>query len=191
MIAPVTGARAVIATAVVLLGVSACSGDDPEPKVAPPESSSPSAPSTSPVAGSTAPTMPAEALGTGATAARAFISHWIATLNYAIESGDTSALRSISDDSCKACDRIAKTIDGIYSHGGSMVGGTWSPKSLRALPPDRGADWAGYLTARISAQSVTGADGGRHDYDGGPGYMYAYVVDAAQGWRMIYLDIPI
>ena len=72
--------RTVLAGAVtpLVLVLAGCGSDNPKP--APPETSSAS-PSASPSV--VAPTMPAEAKGTGPEAAKAFVRHYIASLNYA------------------------------------------------------------------------------------------------------------
>lgn len=124
MIGSVTGARAVIAAAVLLLGVSACSSDDPEPIVAPtPSSSAPSDPSTSPVSGSSAPTMPPEAMGDDAEAAEAFVRFYWETVNYAQRSGDVDALRELATSNCGACRAGADSLDAIFDAGGEVRGG--------------------------------------------------------------------
>jgi hypothetical protein len=191
----VTRTRTVITalSCLSVLALGACSDEDPEPKFAPtPSTSAPTSPSTTAASGPTEPTMPAAAQGHDQAAARAFVRYWLDTLNYAIESGDSDSLRAVSASDCKACERVAQTIDAVYSKGGSMSGGTWSLTSLRPLPLDRGADWAGYVSARISAQSVTGVEGAEDQtYAPGPGYMYTYVADRPDGWQMVFMDIPV
>ncbi|MBZ5737327.1 DUF6318 family protein [Nocardioides mangrovi] len=192
MIDAVTASRAVVAAvaaASLVLGVASCGEGAPEPRRAP------SSPATSSVATSPTtepiPDMPEAALGHGESAARAFVNYWLTVLNYSIESGDTTRLRSLSADRCKSCALIAQTIDDTYSAGGEMSGGLWEPRSVRPLPLDRGADWAGYVTADISSQTVADDNGKLTKYKAGPGYMYAYVADSPNGWRMVYLDIPV
>ena len=80
------GPRLLAAAALIgLTSVSACTSDAaPEPAPPPSESVSPS-PSASPSA--TAPTLPAEATGTSAQAAKAFARHYIDAVNYATANG--------------------------------------------------------------------------------------------------------
>ena len=185
--------RAAIAAATVALAlvVGACSSE-PEPSSAPSESSDPVASEGSPAVAEEQPRLPHAARGTGESAARAFVRFWLDTLNYAIESGDSSALQSISSQKCQECGRIAKTIDDIYDRGGQLSGGTWRMRSLRPLPLDRGADWAGYVTAAVSEQKVTEADDGDgRAYEPGLGYMYTYAAKDRDSWRMVWMHISL
>jgi hypothetical protein len=124
MMAGVTGTRAVIAAVGValVLGVAACSGSDPEPRIAPPSSSAPGSPSTSPAASQTAPTMPPEARGTDAKAAEAFVKFYWEMVNYAQRTGDVEGLKSLGPD-CGGCDAGIGFITSVYGKGGSIHGG--------------------------------------------------------------------
>ena len=187
-----TRSRLAIAVASVVVAlVGACSGE-PEPR------SGPTAPSSPPVGEESAagpiakPAMPLAADGKGGPAARAFVHFWLKTLNYAIESGDSAALGAISSPQCEECGRIARTIDDIYGRGGRLSGGTWRMTSLRSLPVDRGADWAGYVTAAVSKQQWT-EPGGVTDrtYDAGQGFMYTYAARQRDSWRMVWMHISV
>lgn len=140
MIGSVTVARVVIAAVLVALGVSACSGSDPEPNFAPPSSSAPSDPSTSPVSGPTAPTLPPEAMGDDAAAAEAFVKFYWETVNYAQETGDTAELEGLADR-CKNCDNGIEFIEGVYSGGGAIVGGEGTPRRLDTSFTKLQGDW--------------------------------------------------
>ncbi|GAA4367157.1 DUF6318 family protein [Nocardioides caricicola] len=118
MIGTVTGARAVIAATVLILGVSACSSDDPEPIVAPtPSASEPSDPTTSPVAG---------ALGPEETLAA-----WIDARNQALQDGDVSAVEALSAESCKTCRDSIAPIKQVYGDGGHFDTDGWVLVSSR------------------------------------------------------------
>lgn len=188
-----TRSRLVIAVAsvVVVALVGACSGE-PEPGFGPSEPPSPLVGAESAAEPIAQPAMPLAAHGKGESAARAFVHHWLKTLNYAIESGDSAALGAISSPKCRECGRIAKTIDEIYGRGGQLSGGTWRMTSLRPLPVDRGADWAGYVTAGVSKQTWTEGGGvnGR-TYDAGQGFMYTYAARQRDSWRMVWMHISV
>lgn len=190
MIALVTGARAVIAAAVVLLGVSACSGEDPEPKVAPPESSAPSDLSTTPASGPTAPTMPSGAAKESSAGAKAFAEYFIDVLNFAQRTGDTAKLEEISTDACAGCRGYVAAIRETYDEGGSVVGGDISVGELRELPKDYGADWGGFARSSASSQVIVDAAGNRESYPGGefPLYVYAKWIDGH--WGMQWIRTP-
>lgn len=187
-----TGSRLAIAvTAVVVLAlVGACSGER-EPGIGPSE------PSSTPVGEAfaaeplTQPATPPAPDGKGGSAARAFVRFWLKTLNYAIESGDSAAVGAISSPTCNECARIVKTIDDIYDRDGLLSGGTWRMTSLRALPVDRGADWAGYVTAAVSEQQWTEPGVKGLTYDAGQGFMYTYVARQRDSWRMVWMHISV
>lgn len=188
-----TRSRPAIAVASVVLMIlgGACSGE-PQPRFAPSESPSPSAGEVSAAEPDPQPAMPPSAHGNGEPAARAFVHFWLRTLNYAIESGDAAALEAISSPRCKECGRIVTTIDEIYGRGGQLSGGTWRVTSLRQLPVDRGADWAGYVTAAVSEQKLTEpGDGKDRTYDAGQGYMYTYAARHRDSWRMVWMHISL
>lgn len=142
MIGSVTVARVVIAAVLVALGVSACSGSDPEPNFAPPSSSAPSDPSTSPVSGPVAPTMPPEAMGDDAAAAEAFVKFYWDTVNYTQATGDTASLRQLGAKQCVACQAGVTKLDQIYSRGGRILGGVGTVRVTNSglLPKDEVPD---------------------------------------------------
>lgn len=114
-----TGTRAVIAAVALLLGLSACSGEDPEPKVAPP---SPTSPSTTGTSAETPPEMPDAAKGTDAAAAEAFVEFYWAMVNYAQRTGEVEPLEALSLR-CVGCDAGVASIERTYSNGGKVIGG--------------------------------------------------------------------
>lgn len=117
MIGPVTDARAVIAAAALLLGVTACSGDDPEPIIAPtPSSSAPSDPSTSP---SPTPEVSAE------DEQAAFLEKVVDELSAALSSGDADQFLSLASPDCQNCRVMAENLESAYADGGHIEGGRW------------------------------------------------------------------
>ncbi len=180
-----------VVSVVVLALVGACSGE-PEQGIGPSEHSSPPVGQESAEHPLAQPAMPAAADGKGGSAARAFVHFWLKTLNYAIESGDSDAVAAISAPTCNECGRIVRTIDDIYGRGGRLSGGTWRMTSLRALPVDRGADWAGYVTAAVSEQEWTEPAGVQGlTYDAGQGFMYTYAARQWHSWRMVWMHISL
>ena len=180
-----------VVSVVVLALVGACSGE-PEPGIGPSEHPSPPVGQESAEQPLAQPAMPPAADGKGGSAARAFVHFWLKTLNYAIESGDSDAVTAISAPTCNECGRIVKTIDDIYGRGGRLSGGTWRMTSLRALPVDRGADWAGYVTAAVSEQEWTEPAGVQGlTYDAGQGFMYTYAARQRHSWRMVWMHISV
>ena len=106
-------------------------GCDSNPKPAPlPTEGVTSTPASTPSQSPTPPTMPAQAQGTSKAAAKAFVRHWIATLNYAGPSGDTETLADLSSSGCAACQAIIAFIDKVHQNGGDIQGQGWTTKSL-------------------------------------------------------------
>ncbi|HEY0951987.1 DUF6318 family protein [Nocardioides sp.] len=117
---------------VPVLALGACSGDDPEPKLAPPPSSTaPSSPSTTAVSGPVAPTMPAAARGDDAAAAEAFVKFYWEMVNYAQVTGDVDGLKALASR-CGTCDAAVDYIANVYERGGHIRGGEGRFRDLRA-----------------------------------------------------------
>ena len=107
------------------LALGACSGDDPEPKLADPSPSAslPSSPSTTAVSGPVEPTMPAEARGTDAAAAEAFVKFYWEMADYAQATGDVDGLREISSEACEPCQAGIRAIESVFERDGRLLGG--------------------------------------------------------------------
>lgn len=119
MIGPVTGTRVVIAAAAavtLLLGLAACSSDDPEPRVAPPTSQAPS---------STSPT-PVETLNPEET-----VRAWVEARNRALATGDLSDVRSLSSSACRSCQGLLGPIEKVYADGGRFETDGWEVVASR------------------------------------------------------------
>ncbi|MDN4174422.1 DUF6318 family protein [Nocardioides sp. SOB77] len=106
------------------LGLSACSGDDPEPTFAP----SPSASATSAVASPSAPsdgepTRPALARQFSATGADALVTYFWQLADYAQATGDVRPLKKVSAAECAPCTSGRKAISAVYDDGGQIEGG--------------------------------------------------------------------
>jgi hypothetical protein len=152
MIGDVTGTRAVIATVVSLsvLSLGGCSGDDPEPRIAPPSSSAPTSPSTTPASGPTEPVMPDEARGTDAKAAAAFVKFYLDVADYAQATGELDALRRWSSETCKACQSGIDAISNLYQEGGVLRGGGTSVRPLESSLIAGGERKAVRVTAEVA-----------------------------------------
>ena len=184
--------RLPVLVAGLVLVLVGCSGEDPEPKMAPTESvaSTPSTlvPTVSP-SGSPVPSLPAEADDKTGAGAAAFVRYWVQVVNFAQASGDVSLLETLDDSQCVGCRGVVKAIRRPYSSGGHIEGGAWRVGRLRELPLDFGADWAGFAKSRTDAQTIVTADGARSSYAGGPFSLYAYLA-WDDGWRMTWLRTP-
>ncbi|WP_395696242.1 DUF6318 family protein [Nocardioides sp.] len=177
-----TGTRVVIAVVgALVLGVTACSGSDPEPRVAPPSSTSTS-PTTSP--SPSAPTMPAAARGTDAASAEAFVRFYWEMVNYAQATGDVAGLRLLGDK-CIGCDAAIKFIQSSYEGGGRIIGGVGRPAKFQTVfVTEQGKRWASTeYRVKTTSQRVD-RPGEHHDqtYPGGLTDVRMYLEPTNGAW---------
>jgi hypothetical protein len=131
--------RAAGAALLVLLVVSGCGGD-PQPKIAPPPSTSPSAPvsssSSAPTrpSGPVEPTMPALAKQDSAAGAKAFVKYYWQVVNYALSTGEIERLHELTNPDCTPCQSGIRSIADVYDGSGSISGGVNTPEDLVADP---------------------------------------------------------
>jgi hypothetical protein len=61
-----------------------------------------------------------------------FVSEWFGALNQAVSSGNTSRLDAVSAEGCVACVRARQVVQDAYRGGGSLRGGVYQVRSVRA-----------------------------------------------------------
>ncbi|WP_193606529.1 DUF6318 family protein [Nocardioides lijunqiniae] len=117
---------AALLTAATLLAAG-CSDDDPQPRVEPPPSATPTAsPSpTEPTATSSAPA----ALNPVQT-----VRAWVAARNVTLSSGDSKAVDALSTDACKTCRDLVEPFVALYADGGSMKTTGWKVDNAKKRP---------------------------------------------------------
>jgi hypothetical protein len=146
-----------VAAVITIIGTlaSGCQSN-PEP---PPLQSASSSPPPSPTASASAaaPTLPAKAKGTSEAAAKAFVRHYIETVNYAMRTGETAYLSRLARPGCTTCNAIVARIDEVYDAGGRLEGRGWSVLSLTFHPPGPQADVLVAVGVNIAPQ-ITYAD---------------------------------
>jgi len=103
-----------------LLALGACSDDDPRPKIAPPESSSPTA------SASTSQTAEPNSMA----AQEAALRRYFRAISEATGSGDSSDFVAASSESCANCQVLARNIEAAYSHGGRIESDPWRVTSV-------------------------------------------------------------
>ena len=133
--------RFVVGAAVALL-LAGCGGD---PKADPSPSTSAS-PSASAAPTPTAPVMPEAATMAGTAGAIAFVKYFVAVINHATATGDTSPLRDASLTMCKSCEAVIGKIEELYSSGGRREGGAWRLVEVRITHAGRPWRVAGHVT---------------------------------------------
>ena len=119
-------------SAVLLLSLAACGGDD-EP---------------------TADEVPAYADNAGEAGAEQFVGYWTDTLNTETASGETEDLKALASPECQACTDFATQLDQIYADGGRVESEGWE---INKIVPEAGAtdDEVGLLvTFAVSPQKV-------------------------------------
>lgn len=154
----------VVACALPLL-LAACSEAEPTPQMPDPTpaESSPSASETGPVE----PTLPPEAEGDGVAGAEAFVSHYFDVLSYAQATGDTDPLGRLALAGCAACKGSLDAVRKVYDAGGTIEGGDFAVKRVKASAQPGNTDASSTYVARAtvthSAQTIadsgTGLDG--------------------------------
>lgn len=195
MIVPVNRSRTALTalSMISVLALGACSGDDPEPKVADPSPSAtlPSSPSTTPVSGPTEPTMPAAALGTDATAAEAFVKFYWDMAGYAQKTGDVTGLRGLSSETCQACQGGIAAIESVYQRDGHLRGGESRVRILESTPISGGPRPAIQVRARITNErQEVDLPGDKHDQTYPSGSVTTkFIVELMDSrWVMSYWD---
>lgn len=172
----------VVAAAVPLLLVGACS-EDPEPKFAPP-----SATPTPSVTESAEPE-PAAWEEKSDAGAVAFAKHWIATFNVAQESGRTTELTQLSHDGCQTCRGFVGHLNDIYTGNGRLESDGWIVRQAVSEKDD--VDVRSVVTLRIkqTPQRVIHADGRVEKFAGGMATFSAHLSWTDGAWAMSELDL--
>ncbi|MDI6911311.1 DUF6318 family protein [Nocardioides sp.] len=188
MIVAVTRSRTVIAALCVVsvLALGACSGDDPEPRFAPPSTSAPTSPSTTAVSGPVEPTMPAAAKGSDAAAAEAFVRFYWEMVNYAQATGDVAGLKALATR-CINCDNGIDFITNAYDKGGQIRGGDGTVSRLETHFVKRTDGWWAITECHVAlTEQVVDLPGDAHDehYGGGSSDIRLYLQPIADGWTI-------
>ena len=118
------GVRVGVVAVAVVFAVAGCSAGD-APSAALPSGSAP--PQSSPP---TEPPLPATATQDTPAGAQSFARYWLAVLEYAYKSGDTTQLLGLGR--CKSCRALADSIDQFYTQGGRFEGGAFSVLDVHA-----------------------------------------------------------
>jgi Family of unknown function (DUF6318) len=160
---------AAVALTLALLSTAAgCSEENPTPESIDTGTAAASATPTESPSPSGAPTLPPEAEGTSKQAAVAFVEHWVQTLNHAMATGETTALKRLGARDCAVCRIVSERVDQVARADGALRGSGWHLQELQYLadqPPK-----APVLRAviRIAPQIVIERRGAKPDrFDGG------------------------
>jgi serine/threonine protein kinase len=77
------------------------------------------------------PSLPAPATTWTQPGGAAFVGYWFDSFNYALRTGDTSALSSVTNPACASCQPAFNAIKAAYADGGSMTGGSYLLREVR------------------------------------------------------------
>lgn len=184
---PVLRLLATVVTLVTAVALTGCQSNPEPPPVeaAPSPSPSPTEPTTEP-----APTMPAEAQGTSRAAAKAFVRHWIAVLNYAGPNGDAEAIRSISSQDCAACTGIADFIEDVHQAGGTIEGDGWRPRRMTVVSETQQEMVLDVLTVVTEQRVRTEPAAKVKTFPGGDRVKTFWVSRVNGAWTVTRLDQP-
>jgi hypothetical protein len=130
---------------VPLLALGACSEEDPQPKIAPSESSSPTE---SPSASSSASP---QALSETQTVRRFFEG-----ISASISAGDSSRFMTLAAKRCTNCQEIAQSLENAYADGGHIENGRWTVVRLQRVS---GSPQAGLWNVDIQTAKERWFDG--------------------------------
>jgi hypothetical protein len=114
---------AIVLLTVALVPLAGACSEDPKPKFAPPQSSSPT--------GSPSPSTRDHAEPGGTTAR--FINDYFAAVGDSTTTGDTSAFVRMSSPRCQNCQTLAHNVEAAYKGGGHIEGGDWTVSNLRRV----------------------------------------------------------
>ena len=146
------GSAALVCSVLVTTLASCDSAADGEPTPAPVPSTTTATTSAPP--SPSAPTMPADAQGTSAKAAKAFVRFYIALINHAMATGETTELRAASADGCESCNAVIGRVEDVYAQGGHIKSKGWAVRSIQLVPGTAGAHPSLDIGLRLSPQRV-------------------------------------
>jgi serine/threonine-protein kinase len=177
------GALALIAV-VFLLGLrllSPASGNEPTGQGPPSDVGPPATLRTSP------PQPPTSAEPSTAEGSEAFVRHWFDALNYAVGTGDVTALEAASSSGCRACAEALAVVRGAYDDGSRLQGGGYT---VRQVTTD---DFWSLENPRVGAvvdrgaRSTVATDGGQRDVLTGASFLSMQILleRVDNRWRVL------
>lgn len=133
--------------------------------------------------------MPAEATGTSPAAAKAFVRHWIASLNYASSTGDTTAVQALSAPDCESCTASFERIAAVYANGGSIRSDGWRVRTMQLVPGQSTNEPMIDVGIRLTPQVVVEKRGSEpQEFDGGQLPMTFTLSRDFDSWRVTRLE---
>jgi hypothetical protein len=133
--------------------------------------------------------MPAAAEGTSPAAAKAFVRHWIAALNYASSTGDVSAVQALSTSSCTSCGASFSRISEVYGAGGNIDSDGWRIRTMQMVPGRPSGQPMIDVGVQLSPQVVVTEKGAEPQKFAGGRLPMTFTLDRQSGkWRVGRLE---
>ena len=146
--------RMLAACAVLTLCLTACSGGGDDPTPSPTTSTTSGTPTTTGPTSTDPPDGPPElpdaAKAQTTAGAKAFVSYYVAVLNYSFAKLDASQLQRLASTRCDVCRLLEDSVRSMARRGGSQDGGSWR---VVTLAQSGGTDSARKMIARIHIKS--------------------------------------
>jgi hypothetical protein len=116
--------------------------------------------------------------------------HYVALINYATRTGETTELEQLAGRRCESCATIVENIREIYSAGGSIESRGWRLTAVSLVPQQPSHQPILDLGVVESPETVTqSADGPVKRFKGGKQPMTMYLRRTADQWRVERLDL--
>jgi hypothetical protein len=129
--------------------------------------------------------MPAEAQGTNEAAAKAFVRHYVDSVNHAMRTGDIEAIQRLSDQACESCTAVIANIGDLYSTGGHLEGQGWSITAIDTVPTAREAEQVVQAGVFVHRQRrYESADSEAETFQGGQQSMTFFVHQVGGSWAV-------
>jgi hypothetical protein len=192
---PTVVRQATIAAALVVLGtvtgaLAGCGkpAQDPTPtssSTTPSPTATETGPTPSPTPSPTPPAKPATWGSIDAPAAVDAAVYFKDLYNYALETGDLTEWRTLSDPGCGFCTGVAADVDKVYSAGGHYEGGEVTLVETSLVSSSSGI-YEVQHTYSSSKSVVVSADGTSHESaEPESGYVVFEVIASQPGWVLL------
>ena len=115
--------------------------------------------------------------------------YYIATINYAIDTGELRQLRSLGARDCVSCRAIARNIGRIYAAGGHIESHGWRLQGLRIVEVEATKTVLS-LDVTLSSETVVSHEGAGPEHHVGARQPMTAFLERSQGeWLVSRLDL--
>lgn len=115
--------------------------------------------------------------------------YYIATINYAIVTGELRQLRSLGARNCVSCRAISRNIGRIYAAGGHISSLGWRLQGLRIVEVDE-SETVLSLDVTLSPETVVKREAAEPEHHAGARQPMTAFLERSQGeWLVSRLDL--